>query len=106
MLTGDIEEEAEKVLADSGGKIRSTVLKVPHHGSDSSSTKEFIRAVGPDAAVVSVDAGNRFGHPDSVVLRRYAEAGAGVWRTDRCGAVEAITDCREYEIGTQVPCGH
>jgi competence protein ComEC len=68
------------------------VLKVAHHGSRSSTTAAFLRAVGPTVAVISVGARNAYGHPDDDVLARLAAAGARVYRTDRDGAALLETD--------------
>ena len=88
LLTGDIERSAESVLVN---KISKTdVLLVPHHGSRTSSTPEFIAAVAPRWAVVPAGYRNRFGHPARDVLERYAAAGVRVLRTDRDGAVRVV----------------
>ena len=88
LLTGDIEEEAEIRL----GKIPADVLKVPHHGSKSSSSPGFIAAVGPRLAIVSAGYRNRFGHPHPTVVDRFRAAGVQLYRTDRDGAVTVSTD--------------
>ncbi len=67
-------------------------MKVPHHGSTTSSTAEFVARLQPDVAVVSVGRSNPFGHPAARVLQRYEEHGASVFRTDRDGAVTLDTD--------------
>ena len=85
LLTGDVERAAEASLVAS--VERTDVLLVPHHGSRTSSSDEFIAAVAPRWAVVPAGYRNRFGHPAREVLERYAKAGALVLRTDRDGAV-------------------
>jgi competence protein ComEC len=97
LLTGDIEAEVERGLvgAHRVGAIResplqSTVLKVAHHGSCSSTTQAFLDAVAPEVVVISVGADNRFGHPCDEVLERLE--GLPVYRTDEHGAVEIISD--------------
>jgi competence protein ComEC len=85
LLTGDIERAAELQLLNQ--EISSDILLVPHHGSRTSSTAEFIDAVAPRWAVVPVGYRNRFGHPTREVLERYRAAGAQVLRTDRDGAI-------------------
>ncbi|TAK80965.1 MAG: DNA internalization-related competence protein ComEC/Rec2 [Betaproteobacteria bacterium] len=88
LLTGDIERSAESALTErEGHSLRADVLLVPHHGSRSSSTREFIGAVAPRWAVVAAGYRSRFGHPNAEVLERYREAGASILRTDRDGAV-------------------
>jgi competence protein ComEC len=88
LLTGDIEAAAEsELLASSGHRLRSDVLLVPHHGSRTSSTPEFIAAVSPGVAVIAAGYRNRFGHPRGEVLARYRRAGAARPRTDLEGAI-------------------
>lgn len=72
LLAGDIEEDAETAILQSGADIRADVLKVPHHGSKTSSSTGFVLAVAPELAVVSAGRNNRFGHPHTEVLNRYA----------------------------------
>ncbi len=95
VLTGDIGEPAERVLLQSVGQ--SEVLKVGHHGSAGSTTPEWLDAVAPAAAVISVGR-NAYGHPAATVLRRLAGRGTAVWRTDRGGAVTIETDGRYLTI--------
>ena len=85
LLTGDIERAAEALLVQSA--LRSDVLLVPHHGSRTSSTQEFIAALAPRWAVVPAGYRNRFAHPAREVVERYEKAGATLLRTDRDGAV-------------------
>ncbi|PYQ00119.1 MAG: DNA internalization-related competence protein ComEC/Rec2, partial [Acidobacteria bacterium] len=96
LLTGDIESAGEDALGD----VPAQVLKVPHHGSRSSSTPRFIAAVSPRVALVSVGHANRFGHPHPAVMERYARAGVWVLRTDRDGAVTVSTDGERLFIRT------
>jgi competence protein ComEC len=92
LLTGDIEAGVERGLVANGSSLAATALKVPHHGSDTSSSEAFLRAVDPQVAVISVGADNRLGHPAPEVLRRYAEYGIPVLRTDELGTIEFVTD--------------
>ncbi len=103
MLTGDIFAEAERALLESGGNLDSDVLKVPHHGSDSSSTAAFLSAVSPTAAVISVGADNRFGHPDAAVVKRLREFAGddGLFQTAERGTVEFITDGKTLWVKTE-----
>jgi competence protein ComEC len=90
LLTGDIERAAEaSLLARGPAALRADVLLMPHHGSRSSSSAEFLAAVRPVAAIAPAGYRNRFGHPEAGVLERYRAAGARVLRTDRDGAVSA-----------------
>ncbi len=100
LLPGDIGKEAERVLAATIPPARLRVVKVPHHGSLTSSTPGFVRAIAPRAAVVSVGRGNYFGHPAPDVLDRYRAAGAEIFRTDRDGAVAVDTDGYAIDIHT------
>lgn len=85
--TGDIEAGQEAALVHQlGPQLRSTVLIVPHHGSHTSSTREFLQAVQPDWAVIQVGYRSRYGHPHADVLQRYQTLGLKVVRTDHCGA--------------------
>lgn len=86
LLTGDIEARSEAaLLARAGERLRSDILLVPHHGSRTSSTPEFLAAVGAQRAIIPVGYRNRFRHPHPAVLARYE--GVDVFRTDRDGAV-------------------
>ncbi|HXT22704.1 MAG TPA: DNA internalization-related competence protein ComEC/Rec2 [Thermoanaerobaculia bacterium] len=95
LLTGDIERGAEMKLLDE--RVRSDVLLVPHHGSRTSSSREFITAVAPGAAVVPVGYRSRFGHPAPEVLERYRVAGVRLLRTDLDGAV-SLRLAKELQI--------
>ena len=102
LLTGDVEAEAERLLVESGQPLSATVLKVAHHGSGSSSTAEFLTAVDPDYAVISVGADNHFGHPKKAVLDRLGQLGdVTVLRTDQAGTVEFITDGQRLWVRTE-----
>lgn len=100
LLTGDIEAEVEDRLA-AQSRVHTQVLKLAHHGSDTSTTPSFLRAVQPWAAVISVGADNRFGHPSDEVLARVAGAGVPVYRTDERGDVEFISDGRRLWVRTE-----
>lgn len=98
LLTGDIEASAEQELLESGLLQPADVLKVPHHGSNSSSTAAFLEAVGPQIAVVSAGRYNAFDHPRDGALRRLRARGAEVFRTDLAGAVMIRTDGRVIQV--------
>jgi competence protein ComEC len=91
LLPGDIEKKVEDSLVTSGDPLSAQFLKVPHHGSKTSSTAEFLAAVRPKYAVVSAGAANPFGHPNDEVVERYQQDGVPLWRTDRNGAVTALS---------------
>ncbi|MHB2034279.1 MAG: DNA internalization-related competence protein ComEC/Rec2, partial [Gemmatimonadaceae bacterium] len=99
LLVGDAERGEEAwLLAHAPGLLAADVLKVGHHGSSTSSTPEFLAAVSPRIALVSVGAGNTYGHPSAQVMRRLAAAGALVLRTDRLSTVVVGTDGRSLRI--------
>lgn len=103
LLTGDIFAEAEREMLSRGVDVRSTVVKIPHHGSRSSSSLEFIERVNPSVAVISVGAGNRFGHPHAEtleVLRRYAPEARVLTTRDR-GAIRFSTDGTTLSVRTE-----
>jgi beta-lactamase superfamily II metal-dependent hydrolase len=87
LLCGDIGEDAERALLDSGAVLGCDVLKVAHHGSGSSSNKDFLKAVSPAIVLISVGAGNDYGHPDKRTLSRLADVGAACYRTDKDGNI-------------------
>ncbi|HKC98572.1 MAG TPA: ComEC/Rec2 family competence protein [Methylomirabilota bacterium] len=92
LLTSDIGAVRERELVGAGARLESTVLKVAHHGSRSSTGPDLLRAVGPRLAAISVGARNAYGHPDPAVLGRLAAGGTQIYRTDRDGALIFETD--------------
>lgn len=98
LLTGDIQQNVEEALVEEHAPIAADFLKVPHHGSKTSSTEAFVAAVKPRVAVVSVGEANPFGHPAESVVERYEQEGIRLLRTDRDGAVTAVTDGRSLTI--------
>ena len=92
LFTGDIEDIAEASLIEKGDAIKATVLKVPHHGSRTSSTAEFLKEVNPLVAVVSLGYLNPFGFPHPEILRRYRDLNIPLLRTDTQGAITIETD--------------
>ena len=99
LLTGDAEAAEEAwLLAHQADALGADVLKVAHHGSLTSSTDAFLDAVRPRVAVVSVGAGNAYGHPGAEVIRALRQRGAAVLRTDQLGAIVVRTDGRTIRI--------
>lgn len=103
LFTGDLPgtgeaELVEKFRADN--RLQATVLQVPHHGSKSSTTEEFLQAVAPTAAVISAGFQNSFGHPHKAVLERLSRQGCQVFRTDLDGAVVFHTDGQRLTVET------
>lgn len=98
LFTGDAETSTERWLLDGSADVHAQVLKVAHHGSAHSSTARFLRAVRPEAAVISVGANNDYHHPAPATLRRLESAGARVYRTDLDGSVTVETDGQHLSI--------
>ncbi len=97
LFTGDIGAPAEAALLARGVDLRAELLKVAHHGSKGSSTAEFLAAVRPQAALIGVGRDNRYGHPAPEALDRLTAAGVNhVWRTDRDGRVELVSDGQHW----------
>ncbi len=86
LFTGDIEEEAEKMIIEQYPDLKVDILKVPHHGSRYSSSDDFIKRLSPKIAIVQVGK-NRFGHPDPVILKKFRENHISVFRNDENGAI-------------------
>lgn len=100
LFCGDIERDAEADILDAGADISADVIKVPHHGSGTSSSRAFVNAVSPEYAVFCVGAENEHGHPHSNIVRLYEDTGAQIYRTDMDGDVVFVTDGRSIEVFT------
>ena len=83
-----------------GQWLKSDILKVPHHGGRTSSSEHFIKAVGPETAVISAGRYNSFRHPHEETLNKYKDAGVRIYRTDRNGAVIVVSDEKGYDVRT------
>ena len=99
LFTGDAEDWSEYMMIDAGAELRADVLKVGHHGSRTSSTAEFLEAVSPALAVISVGKDNGYGHPAAEVLDRLEAAGALVLRTDELGTIILTSDGETVSAG-------
>lgn len=100
LLTGDIEKEAEERMVKKGYPLRTSTLKIPHHGSSTSSTPLFLEKVKPDNAILSVG-GRNIGHlPHPEVIKRYQRLRIRIFRTDQHGAITLTTDGEKVEIKT------
>lgn len=98
LLTADIEKQAETKLLAAGADLDADFLKVGHHGSKTSTTAEFLKAVSPLSAFIEVGAKNRYGHPTEEVLSRLENYGVKYYRTDTAGTVELVLDGGNYFI--------
>ncbi len=92
LLTGDAEKEEELELLADKIDLEAEILKVGHHGSETSSTEEFLRAVKPALALISSGLGNKYGHPSPRTLKRLERLGVPVRRTDNEGTIHLLTD--------------
>jgi len=92
LFTGDLPLKSEKELLATGQNVAAEVLKVAHHGSKYSTSKEFLAAVSPQMAIISCGANNRYGHPSQEVLSNLQEFAITVKRTDRVGDIKVVSD--------------
>jgi len=98
LLTGDIEQATERWLLAQGADVRADILKVPHHGSKTSTSLAFVQQVQPQVGIISTGADNPFGHPHQQVLDVLAQQGVRVWRTDEHGAITITSDGTSYRV--------
>jgi competence protein ComEC len=98
LFTGDVESSAETMIAGADATEPVTVMKVPHHGSGTSSGDRLLGWTAPRLAVISLAAGNHYGFPSSEVLRRYRRIGAGILRTDVDGSVWFESDGTAIDV--------
>jgi beta-lactamase superfamily II metal-dependent hydrolase len=98
LFTGDIEAQAEGMMLQAGGNVKADVVKVPHHGSRSSSTEPFVAAVNPRLAVISVGKRSVFGHPHKEVVERWKMSGAEVITTGERGTVTVTSDGENISV--------
>ena len=101
LFTGDMEDREEADLLAGSGELRSTVLKVSHHGSANGTTYSFLRAVNPEAAVISVGRNNSYGHPSEKVMNLLNSAGISIYRTDEMGTIHAESDGTSVTFTTE-----
>lgn len=98
LFAGDAEIPSEKKMLDAGYNLKSTVLKAGHHGSSTSTSNEFLKAVSPEAVVIMCGAGNTYGHPHKETLAKLEAAGVKVYRTDLMGTIIVETNGSTYDI--------
>ncbi len=105
IFTGDIEKIAEqeilKLYRDNLELLDATVLKVAHHGSKTSSSIDFLKAIKPKVAFIGVGKNNRFGHPNREVIDRLESLGVGIYRTDENGEIHMIVN-NGYKIKSTI----
>lgn len=100
LFTGDAESDEEEEILNSGADLKSTVLKVGHHGSRTSTSYPFLREVMPQYAVISVEKGNSYGHPNEETLSKLSDAGVEVYRTDESGDIVMTSDGNSINVVT------
>lgn len=98
VFTGDAGEvsESEVIEAFGASSLKSDVLKIGHHGSSTSTSVRFLRAIQPEFAVISCEKNNDYGHPHGLTLRKLADIGAQILRTDMSGTITLISDGKEF----------
>ncbi len=92
LFTGDAETLSEKEILSNGFDIKADVLKVGHHGSNSSTSSKFLQKVNPDFAVISVGLNNEYKHPHQATIERLSSANVKIYRTDEHGTIIALSD--------------
>ncbi|MCL4533758.1 MAG: MBL fold metallo-hydrolase [Bacteroidetes bacterium] len=101
LLTGDMEHEEEQRLLDHRDDLRSQILKVAHHGSQGTTSSEFLDAVNPEVALISVGAGNSYGHPHRQLLQRLESRRLKSYRTDLNGTIQLLIDGSDFRVSTE-----
>ncbi|MEQ7049060.1 ComEC/Rec2 family competence protein [Paenibacillaceae sp. P-4] len=92
LFSGDAERKSETDMVNIGANLKADVYKVGHHGSDTSTSAEFLKAIHPTYAVISVGKDNKYNHPKDVIMKRLKKANVKVFRTDKEGTVISISD--------------
>ena len=99
MFTGDAEKKEEQdILAGAQGAVQSTVLKAGHHGSKTSSSADFLRAVHPAAALISCGVNNDYGHPHKETMKKYHAMNLDIYVTAENGTITLTSDGKDYHI--------
>ena len=102
LFTGDMEVDAENDMLDAGAKVKADVLKVGHHGSNTSTGYRFLYEVDPAYAVISVGEGNSYDHPHEEPMSRLHDADVTVYRTDEMGTVIAVSDGKSITFSWEI----
>ena len=100
LFTGDAQSDSEKEMIGKGYDLKSDVLKCGHHGSSTSTSAAFLRAVAPGAAIISCGVNNDYGHPDKAVVNRLQKAGVTIYRTDQQDTILASCDGKTIQFMT------
>jgi competence protein ComEC len=102
LMTGDVEKQGEAAILTATSDLRTDVVKVPHHGSNTSSTETFVAVMDPQFAVISVGLTSIFGHPRKEVVERWRAGGAAVMTTGRRGTITISTDGSDLRVASFV----
>ena len=98
MLTGDAEKKEEQAILAAGGTVQSKILKSGHHGSKTSSSADFLRAVKPEAALISCGVNNDYGHPHKETMKKYHALNIPIYVTAENGTITVTSDGKTYKI--------
>ena len=101
LFTGDAEAEVERQILTKGYNVKADVLKAGHHGSSTSTSDPFLRAVDPEVAVITCGTGNSYGHPHDETILRLKDAGVSTYRADMCGDIVITTDGTSLNVQTE-----
>lgn len=102
LFTGDAEKDTEAaILKKHANDIKSTILKSPHHGSHTSSSVNYLKAVAPEAALISCGINNDYGHPHKETMQAYKKMNIKIYETDKNGTITVTTNGKTYEIKTE-----
>jgi len=101
IFTGDAEAHSENDMINSGISLKADVLKVGHHGSRTSTSSAFLRAINPKIAVIMCGQGNRYGHPHDETLRKLQQRGSKIYRTDLHGNIIITSDGNNLDVKTE-----
>jgi competence protein ComEC len=98
LFTGDTQLLEETRLVNSGAPLQSTILKIAHHGADTSSSPDFLMAVAPSVAIYSAGTGNMYEFPHAITLKNLHDLGVPVYGTDLNGTIAVHTDGKTFEV--------
>lgn len=98
LFTADVEKEGEEKILEEGTEIKSTILKVGHHGSKNSTTENFLKKVSPQIALIGVGKNNLFGHPSDEAINRLQKFGTKIYRTDLNGEITITINNKQLKI--------
>lgn len=101
LFTGDAEAETEARMIEKGANLSAKVLKVGHHGSRYATSAEFLKAVNPRSATISIGSDNKYGHPTPETLKLLKDEGVNVYRTDLQGVIRIVSTGKKYNIYPQ-----